>query len=134
MEHFGIEALSRGAEKATFCDNSKDAIKIIKQNLEETRLTKKSNVINSDYMQALKILADKKEKFDVIFLDPPYKTDFTIKAINKIIEQNLLTENGIIVVETNDKNKQEEILKNTNIEIYDERKYGIAFIIFIRKG
>lgn len=133
-EHFGIEALSRGAKKATFCDNSKDAIKIIKRNIEETKLIEKSNIINEDYIDALNILNNKKEKFDIIFLDPPYKTNFAIKSINKIVEQNLLSEDGIIIVETNDTNKEEEILKNSNIEIYDKRKYGIAIIIFVRKG
>ena len=114
-----------------FCDNSKDAIKIIEKNIEETKLEDTCTVINKDYIQALELL---KEKFDIIFLDPPYKEDFALKAINKIIELNLLTEDGIIIFETNDEKKEQDILKNINVEIYDKRKYGIAFVMFIRKG
>ena len=129
--HFGLEALSRGAKQSTFCDNSKDAVKIIKKNIEETKLQDKCKVINLDYLEALSLL--KKEKFDIIFLDPPYQTDYGTIAINKIISLDLLYENGIIIFETNDLKKEQEILKIENIEIYDKRKYGIAFIMFIRK-
>jgi 16S rRNA (guanine966-N2)-methyltransferase len=96
-------------------------------------LKDKTEIFNKDYLELLNLLQGK-EKFDIIFLDPPYKSDFIVKSIDKIIELNLLSENGIIIAETNDKNKEKEILKNSNIEIYDKRKYGIAVIIFIRKG
>ena len=130
-EHFGLEALSRGAKYAVFCDNSKDAIQIIKKNIEETKLEDRCKVINKDYIQALELI---KEKFDIIFLDPPYKTDYGLNAINKIIELDLLKKDGIIIFETNDEKKEQDILKNINVEIYDKRKYGIAFVMFIRKG
>ena len=130
-EHFGLEALSRGAKYAVFCDNSKDAIQIIKKNIEETKLEDRCKVINKDYIQALELI---KEKFDIIFLDPPYKTDYGLNAINKIIELDLLKKDGIIIFETNDEKKEQDILKNINVEIYDTRKYGIAFVMFIRKG
>lgn len=127
----GLEALSRGANKAVLCDNSKEAIKVIQKNIEETRLEDKTKLLNKDYLMALEEL---KEKFDIIFLDPTYKTNFAITAINKIIELDLLSENGIIIFETDDKNKEEELLEIKNIEIYDKRKYGIVFIMLIRKG
>ncbi len=127
----GLEALSRGANKAVFCDSSKAAIRIIEKNIKDTKLECKSQIINNDYLKALDML---NEKFDIIFLDPPYKTNFAINAINKIIKLNLLSENGIIIFETNDEDKEKEILKNDNIEIYDKRRYGIAFVMFIRKG
>ena len=131
MEHFGLEALSRGAKSVIFCDNSKKAINIIKRNVEETKLQEKCEIINKDYIATLNSLKGK--KFDIIFLDPPYKTDYGIIAIKEIVDLELLSENGIIIFETNDLKKEQEILKNKNIEIYDKRKYGIAFIMFIRK-
>lgn len=127
----GIEALSRGAKEAVFCDNSNEAIKIIKENLEETRLIYKSEIINKDYTETLKSL---NKKFDIIFLDPPYKTDYVIKSINYILEYKLLAEDGIIVVETNDKNKLKEIENNKDLKVYDTRKYGIVYVMFVRKG
>lgn len=130
----GIEGLSRGAKKTIFCDNSFDAIKVIKQNLIKTRFEDKSEIINKDYIKALEEI---KIKFDIIFLDPPYKTDYIIKALIKIFELDLLTKDGIIIIETNDKSKEEEIKEkfaDKKIEIYDTRKYGIVNLIFIRKG
>ena len=130
----GIEALSRGAKKAFFCDNSKEAINVINKNVEGTKNQNKAVIINKDYNELLIELANKKQKFDLIFLDPPYKTDYVITALQKIIMSNLLSDNGIIIIETNDPRKEEEILKIENVKVYDKRKYGSVWLIFIRKG
>ena len=129
-----IEALSRGAEEAILCDKSKNAIQIINTNLQETKLKDKAIVINSDYLEALNKLNNENRKFDIIFIDPPYKSSFALNSIDKIFEYNLLKDDGFIIVETDDKNKIEEMKKLEYIEVYDERKYGIVLIIFIRKG
>lgn len=129
-----IEALSRGAKKAVLCDNSKKAINIIEKNLKETNLYMQAQLLNTDYLNALEILKNELIKFDIIFLDPPYKSDYVVKSIEHILEYDLLTEDGIIVVETDDKDKIKEIERNKELEVYDTRKYGIALIIFIRKG
>jgi len=126
-----IEALSRGAESAVLCDNSKKAISIINKNLEATKLISKANVINKDYLEALKDVKDGLRQFDIIFLDPPYKSKFIENSIQKILEYNLLSDDGIIACETDDENKIKNI---KGIEIYDTRKYGIVNVIFIRKG
>jgi len=129
-----IEALSRGATEAVLCDNSNKAIQIINRNLKDTRLEEKAKVINKDYLTVIKQLHNGSKKFNIIFLDPPYKTNHVIIAIEQILQYNLLEEDGIIIVETDDKNRIEEIKKNKNIEVYDTRKYGTVLIIFIRKG
>ena len=129
-----IEALSRGAKEAVLCDNSSKAVQIINKNLEETKLIDKAKVINSDYTEALNKLANENKKFDIIFLDPPYKSELALDSIEKILNLDLLKCDGIIIVETDDKNKIDEIKRNTKLEVYDERKYGIALVIFVRKG
>lgn len=129
----GIESLSRGAKTATFCDNSYDAIRVIKTNIENTKNEDKSIVINKDYSLALNSLSKQNKKFDIIFLDPPYKTDFGIKAINIIIELDILAEDGIIILETDDETREKEIKNIKEIEVFDERKYGRVMLIFIRK-
>lgn len=129
-----IEALSRGANSAVLCDKSPKAIKIINKNLEDTRLNDKAEVINKDYLQALSELRNESKKFDIIFLDPPYKSNFIEKSIENILKCNLLAEDGIIIAETDNEYIIEQIKKNKDIEIYDARKYGIVHIIFIRKG
>lgn len=129
----GIEALSRGAETATFCDNSYDAIQVIKANIKNTKNEDQSIVINKDYSLALNSLSKQNKKFDIIFLDPPYKADFGMKAINMIIELNILAEDGIIILETDDEKRKEEINNIKGIKVFDERKYGRVMLIFIRK-
>ena len=128
----GIEAISRGAKKATFCDNSIEAVRIIETNVKNTRCTDKADILNKDYIEALEYLANKNEKFDIIYLDPPYRTNYISIAIDKIFELDLLSKDGIIILETDD-TKIEETLKNSSIQIFDKRKYGRAILIFIRK-
>ena len=130
----GIEALSRGAKEAIFCDKVPDAIKIIKQNITNTNNLDKSTIINKDYKDVLETLSKQNKKIDIVFLDPPYKTNLAIDSLQKIIMSNLLTEDGIIIIETDDINKEQEILKIEKVEIFDKRKYGSVWLIFIRKG
>lgn len=129
----GIEALSRGACEATFCDNSQDAIQVIKTNIENTKNVDKSIVINKDYSLALNSLSKQNKTFNIIFLDPPYKTDFGIKAIKAILDLKILAKDGIIILETDDKQKEQEIEQINNIQVFDKRKYGKVMLIFIRK-
>jgi len=124
----GIEALSRGAKKAVFCDNSKEAYNIIKKNLSKTRLETKASVYNNNYDVCLNNL---KDKFDIVFLDPPYNTDFVINAISKILDKNLLSDDGIVIVETD---KEEKIIAGiTKMQVYDIRKYGRAKLVFLKR-
>lgn len=129
----GIETLSRGAKQVVFCDNSNDAIKIIEKNVELTNYKEKSIIINKNYKEALKQISNLNKKFDIIFLDPPYKSEFAEKALEKLIQLDLIADDGIVIVETDDKNKKDTLSLNKEIEIYDERKYGSVTLIFIRK-
>lgn len=130
----GVEALSRGAKEVVFCDKVQDAIRVIKQNVINTNNIDKSIIINKDYNEVLENMSKQSKKFDIIFLDPPYKTNLAIESMQKIIMSDLLTEDGIVVIETDDINKEKEILKIEKVEIFDKRKYGSVWLIFIRKG
>ena len=129
----GIETLSRGANYVVFCDHYYEAIKIIKKNIESTKYIEKSTILNKDYIVALKHISNLNKKFDIVFLDPPYKSEFGIKAIEELIKLDLIAEDGIIVLETDDEDKKKEIEENKKIKIFDERKYGSVKLIFIRK-
>ncbi|MCL1988677.1 MAG: 16S rRNA (guanine(966)-N(2))-methyltransferase RsmD [Firmicutes bacterium] len=89
----GIEALSRGAKTAVFVDDSKEAIKATKANLQKSKLN--GIVLEMPVQAAFSTL--KQQKFDVIFLDPPYKTNQVATAINYIVTANILK--GILVAE-----------------------------------
>ena len=105
----GLEALSRGAKHAVLCDNSRRAIQVINENVTKLRMNNKAEVMFSDYKKALIGLQGK--KFDIIFLDPPYKTDYDIQAIEIIQNEGLLKDDGIIVLETDSDEKIENIDK-----------------------
>ena len=92
----GIEALSRGAKKAVFVDAQENACKLIKENLNRTKLQQDGQVIRSDYLQYLDRC---RERFDIILLDPPYADVFLENALKKITEIDILESNGIIVTE-----------------------------------
>lgn len=129
----GIESLSRGATSCVMCDKSKDAVNIINRNLKKTHFEEKATVINSDYLKALNII--KNEKFDVIFIDPPYEANIAVDSINQIMELDLLSKDGIIILETDNKERELESLKNINVNVYDLRNYGRVTLIFLnRKG
>ena len=129
----GLEAISRGAQKAYLCDNSFKAINIIKKNVEKTKTQNDTIIISKDYIKALDILKKDNIKFDIIFLDPPYKTDYNINAIKYIIEYNLLAENGEIILETDIEEEILNSLKQFSLDIYDIKKYGRVTLIFIRR-
>lgn len=93
----GIECLSRGAEKVTFVDRSKDSIELTSANLE--RMEGNTAVFMMDGVSFLKKASERGEKFDLIFLDPPYKTTLAEEAIDVIFEKELLEEGGMIIFE-----------------------------------
>ena len=92
----GIEALSRDAKRAVFVDAREDACRLIKENLKRTKLEENARVVRSDYMAYLKSC---KEKFDIIFLDPPYAEVFLENSLKTITEIDILETSGIIVAE-----------------------------------
>lgn len=132
---FGIEALSRGAKKAYFCEKSPQAAKMIDQNLEKTHFQEKAIVINSNYQKCLQNCQKEGIQFDLIYLDPPYQENLAIDSVKTILLCNLLTEEGTIIIETDDKNRELLELKEVNITVKDVRKYGRVNLIFLnRKG
>lgn len=92
----GIEALSRGAQSAVFVDASEKACALIKENLKRTKLQDCGKVIRSDYMEYLDRC---REKFDIVFLDPPYAEVFLENALKRLSEIDILQTGGIIIAE-----------------------------------
>ena len=92
----GIEALSRGAKHAVFVDFREDACKLIKENLKRTKFEESASVVRSDYLQ---YLGRCKDRFDIIFLDPPYAEVFLENSLKIITEIDILQTGGIIIAE-----------------------------------
>lgn len=93
----GIEALSRGAAFAVFVDHRPDAVRLIRENLKTTELESRAAVAAGDSMEYLSAL---REKFDLIFLDPPYDAGLLESALAHIARFDILAPNGIIVAES----------------------------------
>ena len=92
----GIEAISRGAAGAVFVDASDRACRLIRENLKRTHFENEAKVVCSDY---LSYLTRCQEKFDIIFLDPPYAEEFLENSLKRITEIDILQSGGIIVAE-----------------------------------
>lgn len=134
MELFGLEALSRGAEKAVLCDISCKSMNIIRKNVEKTKLLDKTILINNNYEKAIQEIKSKDIKFDVIFLDPPYESDFAEDASKKIIDYDLLKEDGIIIIETDNMEKVISNMKSELLYMYNQKKYGRVYLLFFKLG
>ena len=127
----GIEALSRGAQNAVFCDQNKECIKIINENIEKARFKDISTVYNLDYLKCLERI--KNQKFDIIFIDPPYNIGLGLKAIQTISDFDLLMINGVLVFETDE---IEEVPNEIGLyEKFNTKRYGRNVLNFFkRKG
>ena len=128
--NLGIEALSQGAQDVFFTDKNKKACVVIKKNLDNLGINF-NNILNLDYRRSLEYYKEKNISFDVLFLDPPYDTDFIKNSIEKITEYNLVNDNGIIVCESNCLDK---IVYDSSIYMsIKERKYGDKWVVIIKK-
>ncbi|MBQ8425169.1 MAG: 16S rRNA (guanine(966)-N(2))-methyltransferase RsmD [Clostridia bacterium] len=121
---FGLECVSRFAKKVYMVDKEQKAINTIKIN--SKNMIEDFEIIKSDYLSALESFKNKNIKFDLIYLDPPYKSDYAVKSLELISMYNLLNNDGIIIVEHEQENDLQIIPKCYIIE--KSRKYGIAYI------
>ena len=110
----GLEAISNGAREAYLVDNNIEAIKVIRDNIKN--MDDDIKVIKSDYKKFLK---ETNEKFDIIFLDPPYRKGLMGKALRVIEERDLLKEGGLVVCE------YEYDDFETNLDLFKEKSYGL---------
>jgi len=94
----GIEALSRGASFCVFVENNKEAIECIKENIEKTRFANESKILFKDVNAAIKELANG-EKFDIIFMDPPYNMNIEKDILIDLKSAKLVDVNTIIIIE-----------------------------------
>ena len=126
----GLEAISRGAKKAILCDKSKDAINIIKKNIVKTKFEKQIELYELSYNKVLTNMI--KEKIDIIYIDPPYETNFAYEALKIILDKDLITQESTIIVET-DREELEKQIENLNVKIVSKRKYGRVYLIFLKR-
>ena len=120
-----LEGLSRNIKKATLIESDSLIFQNLQRNIEELNLTQKVNLINADFFK----INLKKNKYNLVYLDPPYLTNHTNLAIKKILEEKALKENAIIVSETNKNFKYDKYLYKY---ISSHKKYGSTLITFFK--
>ncbi len=124
----GIEGLSRGLDRVIFIDKGPQAIATIHENIKQLSLTERSEVYRNDAKRALQILAKRKLPFSYIFLDPPYYKQELIQLLEIISNHQLLTEDGLIIVE----HAQDVTLPDCILKLIRTRteQYGVTKISF----
>ncbi len=124
----GIEALSRGAEKAVFVELNRKNAGVIEQNLKATKLIDLAEVLVLDVIKGLKVLSGRGDRFDIIYLGAPYDSPKLLEAMELIGQLELLNKNGVVIAEHR---KQHQIA-----EVYDrlrsfrENRYGETVFTF----
>jgi len=123
----GIEALSRGAERAAFIEKNGFACKIIRENLDLLGIADKCVVIKADFSKGLRMLENNGEAYDVIFIDPPYDRGYASDCLEAVTCSKLLKPGSVIVVQHS---VSEDLQAPPGIICYKEKRYGITKLSF----
>ncbi len=124
---FGVECLSRGAKKVIFIENYTKVLTILKKNLSNFKSSHNYEIIEKN-IHTDEVFSQFKYKFDIIFLDPPFRDNNIENLLNKIKKEKILNNKGIIILHIN-KNNNKKI--SSSFQIVEEKKYGISKIIFL---
>ena len=129
---YGLEALSRGAEKAVFIEKNKRCINIIEENILALEIEHNSKLINEDAFKAIETLGEDKEKFDIVFSDPPYGKGMAKKTLIMINHYDILNPTGLLIIEHE---RAEEVPEaQGTVSILKQKTYkNIVISIFQRK-
>ena len=125
---FGLECLSRGSKNVYFFENYVEAIKVLEKNLNLFKNSKNFKIFKFDCFEFFESNKEINKKFDIIFLDPPYKELRINKLIEKIIQKKILKNDGLIIIHRHKKDKLEISKK---LKVLDVRSYGISKVYFL---
>jgi len=125
---FGIEALSRGAREAVFIDNNPSCISTIKKNLISLHIEDNFKVIHKDALKAIKDLNRAKDRFDIVFLDPPYYKSLSEKSLIAIDKCDIIHHSSFVIAEHFKKDALPESL--VNLKLVRQSKYGDTAVSF----
>ena len=123
---FGLECLSRKAENVTFLESYKEVLVVLKKNINNLKQQNSSHIIERDIFTK-NTLEALNNKFDIIFMDPPYKEKRLVDLLDTIIKLKLLKKNGIIIIH---RHKKEKDVFPDEFNILIKKNYGISKIIF----
>ena len=125
---FGLECLSRNSRLVAFVENNKNALKTLKMNIKKLNLEKKTSVFGCSVFHFLDKIAKIENRYDLIFLDPPFKEENLSILLKLLKNKTLVNKNGIIIIHRHKKSK-DDILENFKFKL--EKIYGLSKITFI---
>ena len=123
---FGLECLSRGASKVIFVENYSNASKVLNKNILSLKVHNKSKIVEEDCFKYLINNKNNFEKFGIIFIDPPYKEKKINLIIDEIKDNNLLDNNGVVIIH---RHKLDKLKISEKLKILDIRNYGVSKIL-----
>ena len=126
-----LEAISRGAKRAVMIEKDGEALKYIIENIDNLGFSDRCRAYKNDAIRAIEILGRKNEKFDIIFMDPPYQDNVTKKVLKAIDKAHILTEDGLIICEHHLLEDLEDNI--ASFRKTDERKYNKKILTFYTK-
>lgn len=128
--NLGIEAISNGAASCVFVDHNPKAIEVIKKNAARFHITKQVAIYQMDYQKALSFFKEKKQSFDLLFLDPPYEMNCAKTIMDILCKTNLVKEEGLVIWEV----EHEEWLEDyPYFTLYKKRQYKDKWIYIYQK-
>ena len=128
-----LEALSRGAESAVMIDANEKAFEILKTNAKNTGLIKQCKIAKMDYSEYLKSASSKGEKFDIVFLDPPYAKDVKDEVLKKVAKADILNPDAIVACES-DKDLFTEGEEVYGLKFRKKYRYGKVYVVLLEKA
>ncbi|MBU0533276.1 MAG: 16S rRNA (guanine(966)-N(2))-methyltransferase RsmD [Candidatus Omnitrophica bacterium] len=138
---FGFEALSRGAENVTFVDKNYKNIKLIRENARKLQLDKRIAVLSRDFEEAMEYMEKMKRTFSIVFIDPPYNSDFAFKTLTHASFSSLIKPESLVIARVHHKTNLPVFVNNlpascgskqAGMSVIDERKYGEAKVYFYK--
>ena len=126
---FGLECHSRGAKNVTFIENYSNALKVLMNNIANLTSNNNCKIIQRSCFDYFELKGQFFDKFEIIFMDPPYREKKINLLIDKIIEKKLLKNNGILIIH---RHKKDDVNITDKLNILDTRSYGISKIIIGR--
>ena len=126
----GIEALSRGAQRAVFVEGSARSNAVLRRNIEACRLSGQAEVVSREVQAGLKALEERRDSFDLIFLDPPYGKGLACRTLESLSRSHILSVDALIVAQHS---PDEDLGSVPLLEQIDRRKYGGTEVSFFRR-
>jgi len=127
----GIEALSRGTGKVIFVEKDHSIAEVLRENLHSLDFETGNRILKMDFTNAIKVLSKEEEKFDIIYIDPPYASEFAETSLRLLAKCDILEEDGLVLAEHFHKDKLDD--RFGDLKLYRVKKIGDTCVSFFKK-